>query len=568
MKDDAPAFNLVRDVWISCLTLDGHVQDFSLRGVFEHGDSIRRLAGELPTQDYAVLRVLLAVAYRAMPELPAPSGYPDPVGYWRQLYADPRQLRVLAMDYLADWEHRFELFDPQAPFMQVAGLQTASGKTDGVARLIADVPGGHQYFTTRAGAGLASLDFGEAARWLVHVQAYDPSGIKSGAVGDPRVKGGKGYPIGTGWAGNTGGVSFEGDNLTETLLLNLDLRYVAAEDSADDLPVWERPPLGPAVEDRDVVPVPAGPVDVLTWPSRRVRLVARDGAVTRVLVANGDPLAPQNMRLDPMTAYRYSKPQSAKLKKPVFMPRQHDPQRVIWRGIGSLLIQQPAAAADGIREIVEPPIVGWLALLNDHEAVDPRRVFNARLTGAVYGTQSSVVDEIIDDSLPVHLGLLSEKSRAVANAVISAATQTEAAVWALGIFAGDLYEAAGGDPEPPREAARQGAFFALDEPYRRWVSSLTGNEEAEAAREDWNRRARAILRSRARELIGFTGPAAMIGRIKADGTLLTAATAERRLHWNLRRALPLLSETTQARDTEKNREGEHHDQYQPVEPVR
>lgn len=562
MKDDSPAFNLLRDPWISCLMQDGHIQELSMQGAFEQGDQIRRLAGELPTQDYAVLRLLLAVAYRCLPEVP------DPVACWRQLDENRDELRVLVLDYLEKWEHRLRLFDGDAPFMQVAGLHTASGKTDGVARLIADVPGGHQYFSTRAGNGLASLDFGEAARWLVHVQAFDPSGIKSGAVGDPRVKGGKGYPIGTGWAGNTGGICFEGQSLTETLLLNLDLRYVAQENSGDDLPVWERSPLGADTEDRGGLSSPTGPVDVLTWPSRRVRLFPQDGAVTRVLVANGDPLVPQNMRLDPMTAYRLSRPQSTKLRKPVFMPRQHDQQRVIWRGIGSLLIQQSTGHGDGIREILEPSVVGWLALLSDHEVVDPRRVFNARLIGAIYGTQNSVIDEIIDDSLAVHLGLLSEKSRAVANVVTSAAIQTEAAVWALGLFSGDLHEAAGGDAEPPREAARQSAFFALQEPYRRWVSSLTGAEEADEAREDWNQSARAILRASSQELIQFSGPAAMIGRIRADGTLLTAATAERRLLWNLRRALPLLSEVARERDTEKKRKGENHEQSKGAEPVR
>src|SRR5699024_2697574 len=61
---------------------------------------------------------------------------------------------------------------------------------------------------------------GEAARWLVHCMAFDISGIKSGAVGDPRVKGGKGYPIGIGWSGWLGGLYFEGDTLFQTLMLN------------------------------------------------------------------------------------------------------------------------------------------------------------------------------------------------------------------------------------------------------------------------------------------------------------------------------------------------------------
>ena len=58
--------------------------------------------------------------------------------------------------------------------------------------------------------GLERISWAEAARWLVHVHAFDPSGIRSGAVGDPSVKGGKGYPIGPGWTGQVGVVIVEG----------------------------------------------------------------------------------------------------------------------------------------------------------------------------------------------------------------------------------------------------------------------------------------------------------------------------------------------------------------------
>ena len=40
----------------------------------------------------------------------------------------------------------------------------------------------------RAEKTLKSLSYAEAARRLVTIQAYDYSGIKSGAVGDPRVR--------------------------------------------------------------------------------------------------------------------------------------------------------------------------------------------------------------------------------------------------------------------------------------------------------------------------------------------------------------------------------------------
>ena len=96
------------------------------------------------------------------------------------------------------------------------------------------------------------LSFAEAARWVVHAHAYDTSGIKTGAVGDPRVKGGKVYPLGVAWAGTLGGVFVEGENLRETLLLNLvafdtdNLRI----DPDEDRPAWRRPPARPQNQTR------------------------------------------------------------------------------------------------------------------------------------------------------------------------------------------------------------------------------------------------------------------------------------------------------------------------------
>ena len=122
----------------------------------------------------------------------------------------------------------------------------------------------------RAGNARDSLSYGEAARWLVYAQAYDYSGIKSGAVGDSRVKGGKGYPIGTGWTGMTGGVLVVGENLLDTLILNT---CSSALTNSQDRPVWERQPDGPDTREKvGENAYPQGPSDLLTWQSRRIRL--------------------------------------------------------------------------------------------------------------------------------------------------------------------------------------------------------------------------------------------------------------------------------------------------------
>src|SRR5690606_17264086 len=174
------------------------------------------------------------------------------VEHWREIAHGWPGVVVDVERYLRKFDDRFFLFHSVHPFFQVADLRTSKGDISGLEKLIVDVPNGAPFFTTRIGPGLQRISFPEAARWLVHVQAFDPSGIRSGAVGDPRVKGGRAYPIGTSWAGQIGGISVVGDNLRETLIFNLVAASAPEIDlvsGPQDLPPWERPPLTAAVED-------------------------------------------------------------------------------------------------------------------------------------------------------------------------------------------------------------------------------------------------------------------------------------------------------------------------------
>ncbi len=224
--------------------MSGTVEDRSVRAVLADASHVRGLAGELPTQDAAILRLLLAVLLGA-PRPRYPRSDSECLDLW-EAWWKPGHLPMDVIDpYLAQIRRRFDLRHPETPFLQVAGLTTASGKRSGLGKLIADLPAGHPFFTTRAGAEVESLSLPEAARWLVHCQAFDPAGIKTGAVGDNRVKQGKGYSFGyPAWAGNLGLVIAEGNSLFETLMLNLQWRLSGPEDR----PVWDRPPQGPGID--------------------------------------------------------------------------------------------------------------------------------------------------------------------------------------------------------------------------------------------------------------------------------------------------------------------------------
>jgi len=524
------SFDLVSQPWLRARERDSSVAELSLLDVFGRAHQIVGLAGEVPTQDVALLRLLLAILRRAFPAM---RSHQDWAKAWQAGHFEMAPIER----YLDRHRDRFDLLHPETPFFQVAGLHTARGEMTDLARLIADVPAGHQYFTTRAGAALEAMSFAEAARWIVHCQSFDASGIKSGAVGDDRVKGGRGYPIGIAWCGWLGAVVVEGTNLFETLLLNLPLGK-SLPDPDVDLPVWERDPLGPGVEERPGAPY--GPVDLLTWPSRRIRLGHDGRQATGVLIANGDPLHPSNkFHQEYMTCWRLSEAQmkAQKTSDPVFMPRAHIADRAVWRGLESLL-----TPTDDGKRTKAGRWREWLAELQEHEILPESFPLRLRTTGMQYGSQSAVINDITDDMLPLHLAVMTE-SRLAALA-INGVDDASTAVQTLGQLASELVQAAGGDRDlaaAARDEAREQGYAALDALYRRWVGLLTAQSDRDTQRSRWQVQVRRTISDLGRELLNSASAASWAGLPTGldRPQPLNAATAANWFAINLHKALPL-----------------------------
>lgn len=521
-------FDVRQRPWILARALDGTTAEYSLVGLLRHAHRLESIVGDVPTQAFALNRLVLAVLHAAL--APHLCDEDEALGLWQGLW-EAETLPMAAIEsYLVEplRDARFDLFDSDAPFLQVAELRTAKNDVAGLERIIADVPNGVQYLTTRRGRGVSSVSPPEAARWLVHVHAFDTSGIKSGAVGDDRVKGGRGYPLGTGWGGEIGGLLAVGRSLKHTLLLNLVLVHDHAPVSAGT-PVWDRPKLGPGIEG-DGARRPTGPADLYTWPGRRVRLVREGDVVTGVVLGYGDPLRPQNAHLfEPLSAWRYSEPQSKKLGRTVYMPATHQPDRRLWRGLASLLPHASRAAPDAW-------LVEWVGALTDEDFLPAAAPFDLRAVGASYGTQSSVIDEIIDDSVTIRALLVSEKGAEYATTALDAVTKTEEAVSALVRLAGDLEIARGGEPEGIRSRARDDAYFTLDGLFRSWLAEI-GARKSDDDLVRWQVTARRALEEIADAFLSAAGPAAWIGRDRRTTGHASSSEAREWFRRSLRLAL-------------------------------
>ncbi|MDH6454378.1 MULTISPECIES: type I-E CRISPR-associated protein Cse1/CasA [unclassified Streptomyces] len=540
------AFDLTSRPWIPVLRHDGRQDELSLRDVFAQAGSLRRIVGDVPTQEFALLRLLLTVVHDALDG-------PRDTDHWAELWADNACFAPLPA-YFDTHLGRFDLLHPRTPFFQVADLRTARDEVFSLNRIVADVPNGEPFFTSRMPA-VDRLGFAEAARWVVHAHAYDTSGIKTGTVGDGRAKNNKVYPLGVGWAGTLGGVFVEGDTLRETLLLNL----VAADTSGlridgDDRPAWRREPCGPTATAKRH---PSGVRDLYTWQTRRLRLHCDEAGVHGVVLGYGDPLTAHNLHTrEPMTAWRRSKAQEKKRSEAlVYLPREHDPSRAVWRGLSSLIAErgvagQGAEAASALR----PGILEWVARLVTEGELPRGFLIRTRVVGAVYGTQQSVIDEIVDDHLAMAVLLVHRQDREYAQQAIDAVGDAEHAVTALGDLATDLARASGTQTEGPRSRARERGFAALDDPYRIWLRTLADAADPEEHRTLWRRRTHRIISRLGDELLAEATDAAWEGRIvaTAKGTVwFNSAYAEGWFRGRLGDALGLTdSSVTEAGEKE------------------
>ena len=544
-----PEYNLLDEPWIPVRLLDGTIADVGLLELLRRTTEIADLACELPTQSIAIQRLVLAIAYRVAP----PRDARDWVRQWDE--GAPTEQMI---EYLERWRDRFFLFGGRFPFMQVADLRTAKDAVSGLEKLIADVPNGEQFFTTRHGRALACIPPSEAARWLVHAQAYDPSGIRSGAVGDSQVKGGKGYPIGPSWCGHLGLVWLKGKDLDETLVLNLvptDAAQLRGVESSTEWGAcsWEVSEAESAVRGDYSLLDPSGtPRDIsiprlLTWHSRRVRLVGNREGVTGVVLAQGDKLAPQQMyRYEPQSLWRYSTPQSKKFKQDVYMPRKYEAGRALWRNLPGTL---PTVTT--VQGVDKQPKQEFLpsATLSFHYQLDNAsiettypKVMRIQAVGVTYGPQEATFEDIYSDELTLSVAVMRVEHEDLSAEIDRQVRLTEEIARDVGNLAANLARAAGESGEGAGDGARDRAkelfFSAVDTDFRTWLTQVDGREGARDAGRRWECSLRQHAVGIQGALVRGASSSAIIGRDTGRG-YMNVGIAENYFRSALNKRLPV-----------------------------
>lgn len=529
-------FNLLDEPWIPVAFCSGKHQVLPLRDCFAQSPEIRRLSFGQDAVSFAVLRVMVAIMQRTLYVASAANrAWNAPT--WKHAYESPQETLGLVYQYLEVWRDRFFLFDSERPFFQHPTVHKADNTYFKIDKFLSDVPDNKQLFTMRIGAGTENLSYPDAAAQLIHLQAFAPSGTLSGAVGDERVKQGKGYPIGTGWVGAQGGVYVEGKNLFSTLMLNTLAIGQPGQESEEaqaagiittnpelDLPVWEREeqPVGQRAEI-----YPQGLADMLTWQSRRVRLIDGGNSVIGLVLCQGDRLGSEDVSAvtnaqvrEPMGAWRFSEPQTRKNKRVTYMPRKHDPSRALWRGLTSLLPEFPGKPVTYKNTQVEaslpPAVVRWVGWLLSNAYLPESATYRLCSCGYEYGDRESSFEEAISDYLAVPPRLLTGKDQKSLYLVKTGMELLDELASAIASLAGNLQRAIGAeDTSLATRTTRERFYSEIDNQFRAWLLGVgSANYELDSLWEAGY----GIAKKLESELLVAAPDEAMKGRIK-NGTV-------------------------------------------------
>ena len=166
-------FNLLTEPWIRVRLRDNTVQEVSLTEALVSAQDYADLAGEMPTQNAAVLRLLLAVLFTVFSRVDV-KGEPRPLMQsddalerWSALWQLGHFPAEPVRDYLEQWKDRFWLFHPTHPFWQVP--QAKIGTEYGAAKLNGEMSESSnklRLFPLYAGQSKEQLSYPQAARFV------------------------------------------------------------------------------------------------------------------------------------------------------------------------------------------------------------------------------------------------------------------------------------------------------------------------------------------------------------------------------------------------------------------
>ena len=501
-------FCLLNEPWIRVLTPECDLKEVSLKEALLNAHEYAGLGGEMPAQDVAVLRLLVAVVHTVFTrwdihgQQSSVQDEEEAINRWKALW-DIGQFPTDALEsYLNQWEDRFWLFHPERPFYQVPCAQ--NGTENSVAKLNGEVSESNnkaRLFSSIAGKGKEKMTYAEAARWLIFMNGYDDCAAKQRDKSD-------GVRSGTvGWLGKIGLILAQGTNLFETIMLNMVMFDGYGQLWAnDDRPAWEAKKL--REKERQTITMPNDLAGLFTLQSRRILLKKQDNCVVRYALLVGDAFDDMNAVNEPMTLWKYD--EDKKTKVGFYRPRRHERIRQIWRDFELMTENE-----DSYRR---PGVVEWCGLLRRDHILSRGKMVTFRTVCVKYDAKSSSITDSFMDSLTFHIDLLSELGKEWRKQVVNQIDKINEAASECWKLALNLCAATGQEGDKAKQKAdeaKERLYEELDLPFRAWLANLNPEQTAEKRQQEisqWETEVRTCALRLGQQMANDKGDTAFVGR--------------------------------------------------------
>jgi len=261
------SFNLLSEAWIPCITQDDQIKVTNLVTAIQDAHLYKGIQADYPLTTGSLYLFLLAFSMAIF----RPTDDDD----WEALYHNGAFPNDTVQRYAEKWKAHFDLFDEGHPFFQdpKIGLRSKDieklkdGKDPepkGLSGLLLHVASGSNPTLFDHSMDDLPISYSpvEAAQLLLMLNAYSLGGLTSASISSDKYYKDSAF---------SRGIMFlnRGRSLFETLMLNMTaVDFYHRHADAPDLPAWER--ADPFEPERAV---PAGPLDLLTWQSRRIKLL-------------------------------------------------------------------------------------------------------------------------------------------------------------------------------------------------------------------------------------------------------------------------------------------------------
>lgn len=549
-------FNLLDEAWISVVYDEkGATKDVSLIELFSNAHQYKDLAGDMKTQDFAVLRVLLAVLHTVFSRFDAdghvyeylevderfkqiePVDEDDSQEYEEVLYDTwidlwkRQKFPEIVNQYLEKWRDRFYLFDEEYPFFQVRkediekakvlknGAQKIFGKNFN--RTISESSNKTALFSPK-NENKEQLTAAELIRWLLTYHGYSETGPMN-TIGDKEHS--KGILF------NLGGLYLKGATLFETLLMNLtlfDVKYL--NHLSIQKPCWEL--LSNEIIEQYVIRKQIDNLASLytSW-SKGVYIDPKvDLQKFECRVAKIPAIDQIELFLEPMTLWSFEKER--------FYPRLHDSQQALWRSFGAMV-------SINYRESNHiPGIIDWQHQIKSMIGNKSIKVCSVGMVSDQTANNTPIME--VFDTLDINEFILtdveeggwiyriSEEVDRIKNVISKTYSYFIIDVFDIKYnirekdlkkIRSSIYRGKGIDSHQAKQmnAKIEELYFQIDQPFRQWLSSIRPGDEKDLKVKEWRSLLKKLVKAEAENVLSQCGTRDYLG-IEKDGHIKNIAT--------------------------------------------